>query len=145
MAKTATPIFTQSPKNAWSSVTGVDGSADGTDADVKVLFTAGATDGSYVSKLICTPISTSGSTTTSDASLRVYLNNGSTIGTAANNSIILDTALPATAVNVAGTAGAASVIVPLNIPIQAGYKLAVGVTAIAANTAWQVVAIYSDY
>lgn len=145
MAATTTPIFTNVPKLGFAKVTAADGTMDGTDADVKLVFTADATDGSFLRKLIAQPISTSGSTTTSAAELRIYLNNGSTVGTASNNQLIRAVLLPATTVNVTGTAGTPNVDIGLDIQIQAGYAVYVGVSSVAANTQWNVTSIHGDY
>lgn len=145
MAANTSPIFTLTPVNSWGKVTGVDGSADGTDADVVLVFTADATDGSFIQKLILQPISTSGSTTTSAATCRIYINNGSSVGTAGNNLLFLERTLPATAVNVSATAAAIGAEIPLNFQVQAGYRIYVGITAMAANTQWNVLAIAGDY
>jgi len=145
MAAGTSPIFTNVPRNGFAKVTGVDGSMDGIDADVKVVFTAHATNGSFLQRLIMQPISTSGSTTTSAASLRVYLNNGSTVGTAANNQLIKEWSLAAIAVNVAGTTMSTGYELPLNIQIAPGYAIYVGVTAMAANTQWNITSVHGDY
>ena len=145
MAANTSPIYTLVPKNSFAAVTGVDGSMDGTDADVKLVYTANATDGGYITKLIFQPISTSGSTTTSAAAGRIYMNNGSTVGTAANNSLFKEITLAAITVNVAGTTGVLGYEVPLNFQMQAGYRIYVGVTAMAASTQWNVMAVAGDY
>lgn len=144
MAANTSPIFVLTPKNTWGKITGVDGSMDGTDADVVLVYTAG-TDGGFIQRLIWQPISTSGSTTTSAASGRVYLNNGSTVGTGTNNILLKELTLAAIAVNVAGTAGVIGYELALNFQMQSGYKIYVGVTAMAANTQWNVTAIAGDY
>jgi hypothetical protein len=145
MAKTATPIFVQTPKNNWAKVTGVDSSTDGTDADVVLLYTSNATDGGFIQRIVTRPISTSGSTTTSAAALRVYLNNGSAVGTAGNNILIAEYSLPAIAVNTTATTAPAVAEIPVNIALEAGFRLYVGVTAMAANTQWNFVAVAADY
>ncbi len=145
MARNTSPTFTLVAKNSFAKVTGVDGSMDGTDADVQLLFTAHATDGSFINRLIAQPISTSGSTTASTAILRIYLNNGSTVGTASNNQLIQEFQLSNSNVNVTGTAASVSYQIPLNFQIEAGYKIYVGVTALAANTQYNITAIGGDY
>lgn len=138
------PIFVGTPKSGWGKVTGVDGSQDGTDADVKTILTAGSS-GSYLTKIIAQPISTSGSTTTSAAALRIYLNNGSTIGTASNNQLVKEYSLAAIAVNVSATTAANGYEFPFNLPIPASYVVAAGITAMAASTQWNITAVYGDY
>lgn len=144
MAANINPIYTLTPVNTWASITGVDGNQQGTDADVLLVFTAG-TNGAFIQRLIFQPISTSGSTTTSAAAGRIYLNNGSSAGTATNNTLIKEITLAATAVNVAATTAAFGYEVPLNFQIPAAYTIICGITAMAASTAWQVCAIGGNY
>ena len=144
MAANTSPIFSLTPKIGFAKVTGVDGSADGIDADVKLVHTAGSFGG-FVQKLYAQPISTSGSTTTSAAVLRIYVNNGSTVGTATNNQLIKEWSLSAIAVNVAATVGVLSYEIPLNFQLPASYTIYAGVTAMAANTQWNITAVAGDY
>ena len=144
MAANTNPIYTITPVISWASITAADGNQLGTDADVLLVFTAGST-GAFIQRLIFQPISTSGSTTTSAAAGRIYINNGSSAGTAANNTLIKEITLAATAVNVTATAAAFGYEVPLNFQMPATYTIIVGVTAFAANTAWQVCAIGGNY
>lgn len=145
MTANTSPIYTLKPVNTFAAVTGVDGSMDGTDADVKLVFTAEATDGGFLQKLVFQPISTSGSTTTSAAAARIYINNGSAVGTAANNCLFAELTLAATAVNVTGTSAVLGYEFPVNFQIAPGYRIYVGVTAMAANTQWNVLAVGGNY
>jgi hypothetical protein len=145
MAQNTAPIFAKTPIITWYKIAGVDGATDGTDADVGLAFTGNATNGSFLYKLVVTPRSTSGSTTTSAAAVRVYLNNGSTVGTGTNNVLYKELTIPATAVNVAGTTMVPSFEIPMNIQIPASYRVYVGATALAANTNLDVAAIGGDY
>lgn len=144
MAVTATPIFTQTPKSSFAFITGVDSTADGTDADVELLYTAGA-DGGFVTKIVAVPISTSGSTTTSACAFRIYINNGSTVGTASNNVLFREVSFGAIAVNTTATTAATDYHIPINMQLQSGYKIYVSVTALAANTQWNASVIAADY
>lgn len=145
MAKTATPIFTQTPKLGFVKLTGTDVTADGTGANVKLLFTAGATDGSYLTNLICMPISTSGSTSTSTTVIRIYLNNGSTPATSTNNQLIREVSIGYMTVSQTSTAGAKYVPIPISMQIPAGYAVYVSCTALAANTQWNITSVHGDY
>lgn len=145
MTANTSPKFTLNTKNGFAKVTGVDGSQDGTDADVKLLYTANATDGGMIKTIFCQPISTSGSVNTSQAALRIYLNNGSTVGTASNNSLFLEYLLPSITVNVAANSPAGGYRIPVFLQIQAGYSIYVGVSAMAANTQWNFTMDGGDY
>jgi len=82
---------------------------------VTPVFTAG-TNGSYLQRLIARPAGTNIATV-----LRVFLNNGSTNATAANNILITEATLPASTANAAGAL--VPVELPLNFAIPAGYVL----------------------
>lgn len=135
MAANTTPIFVLSPKTDWSTViTTANTAMDGT-GTVLTCFTAGA-DGGFVNRLAVRPMGTNVATV-----LRVFLNNGSTNATAANNALLVDISLPATTAS--NTTALNPVDVPLNIGVPAGYKLnctigttisaGINVTAIGGN------------
>jgi hypothetical protein len=145
MAGNSTPIFSRIGKITWAQVTGTDGSQDGTDADVQLVFTADATNGSFAHKICCQPRSASGSVSFPAGAVRVYLNNGSTNGTAANNSLMREISIPATTVNVAATTGTPAYEIPLNIQLPAGYRLYVGYSNSVANGVLQVTVYGGDY
>jgi hypothetical protein len=69
-----------------------------------------------VSQLIIRPVGTNVATV-----MRVFINNGSTNGTIANNSEFTEVTLPATAANAA--AALQGIAVPLNFGLPAGYKI----------------------
>jgi hypothetical protein len=140
MAGNTDPRFTAVDSVQWGKVTGVDGGTDGTDTDVKLVFTADATNGSLLERITIQPLSTSGSTTTSAAVARLYLNNGNDVTNAANNVLFKELQILATAVNV----GAATVAelgneFMINKSIPPGYKVYCGITAMAANTQQNVI------
>lgn len=145
MAANTSPIFTNVPQITWAKISAADALTDGTDADVQLVCTADATDGSFVQKLVLQPRSTSGSTTTSAAAARIYINNGSTVGTGTNNVLYKELSLAAIAVNVTATTASLGYELPLNLQLKAGYRIYVGITAMAANTNWDVTAVFGDY
>lgn len=145
MAQNTAPIFTLTPQISFASITTADTSTDGTGAHVTSICTANATNGSFIQKLVFQPKSTSGSTSTNAAAARIYINNGSTVGTAANNVLFKEVTLPSVAVNTAGTAAAFGLEVPLNIQLKAAYVIYVGITSMAANTDWDITAVLGDY
>ena len=144
MAANTSPIFSLTPQLSWVKISAADGSSDGTDADVGLACTAGA-NGSFVNRIIFQPRSTSGSTTTSAAAARIYINNGSTVATGTNNVLLREMTLPALAVDLTKTTEAAGFEVPVNIQLKAAYRIYIGITAIAANTNWDVTVIFGDY
>jgi len=110
---------------------------DGT-GTVSTIFTSDATNGGFVQKLIVRALGS----TTSATVLRVFVNNGSTNATVANNSLIAEITLPV----IVSTNAAAQpdFVVPLNIALPAGYKLncVVGTTVTGG---WQVTAVGGKY
>jgi len=145
MAQNTSPIFTLVPVVSWGQVTTADAVSDGTSANDVLVFTADATDGSFLQKLIFTPRSNSGAPTTAVAAARIYLNNGSTPGTATNNVLIRELGLPATVTGVTATAAVPSFEIPLNIALPPSYRIYVGITAFTANAYWMVTAVGGDY
>ena len=135
MPANTAPIFTLTPDIQWGSADGNGGTAgplktantamDGT-GTVLTVFTAGA-NGSYVSQLNIRPAGTNIVTV-----LRVFINNGSTNATVANNVLFAEVVIPAsTAVANSALQG---IIAPLNFALPAGYKINVTLgTTIAAG------------
>jgi hypothetical protein len=119
------PIFTLAPDIQWGSaddnssatagpILSANTALDGT-GYVTTVFTAGA-NGSYVNQLIVRPVGSNIATV-----LRVFINNGSTNATQANNCLFTEITLPiTTASTVSALVGAA---VPLNFALPAGYKI----------------------
>jgi hypothetical protein len=136
MPANTNPIYTLTPHIGWGSV---DDNAAATAGPIKTantnmdgtsyvtpVFTAGA-NGSYVQRLIARAAGTNIATV-----LRVFINNGSTNATAANNILIGEISLPAT------TATAAAALQPielqLNFPLPASYVINCTLgTAVAAG------------
>ena len=136
MSANTAPIFTLAPDIQWGAADGNGGSAgplltantarDGT-GTVLTVFTADATNGGYVQKLIARAVGTNTASV-----LRVFINNGSTNSTIANNILIAEITLAAT------TASAVAALqpyeVPLNFALPAGYKINVTLgTTVAAG------------
>ena len=116
MPANTAPIFSKTPVAQWAAgVTAANTAKDGT-GTVNTVFTADATNGSYLQKLIVRPLGTNVASV-----LRLFLNNGSTNATAANNALIAEQSLPATTnTEVAAIAGFE---IPMNIPVPPGYKI----------------------
>jgi len=137
MAGNNTPIFSKVARVEWANgITAANTAKDGT-GTVDTIFTADATNGSYLQKLVIRPRGTNVATV-----LRVFLNNGATNATAANNVLIGEVSMPATTNT--ETAAIIGSELPLNIPIPAGYKVNVTLgTAVAGGYA--VSAFGGDY
>lgn len=120
----------------WAVLTTANTAKDGT-GTTATLFTAD-TEGSVPFFVACKPLGTNVASV-----LRVFINNGSTSATAANNSLYKELDLPATTIT--ETAANADVILPLNITfLPSGYKINVCIaTTVAAG--WQVTCVGGDY
>ena len=127
MAQNTNPVFTLVPVVAWgtTALATANTAKDGT-GTVLTVFTANATNGSYVQKLRARPAGTNVATV-----LRVFINNGSTNATAGNNSLFDEMTLPITTLSEVGAL--AMYELPLNIALAAGYKinLTIGTTVAA--------------
>lgn len=108
------------------TLTTATGDYTGISANHKLVFTADGTNGSFVQKLKFKAI---GTNVVSVA--RIYINNGSTAGTATNNSFYGEVTLPATtASNVQGTIEIEYI---LNIALPPGFKIYVGIATTVAS------------
>ena len=129
MPGNTSPIFSTVARVEWAGgITAANTAKDGT-GTVDTVFTADATNGSYLQKLAVRP---KGSNVASV--LRVFLNNGASNTTAANNVLIAELSLPATTLSeVAALSGNE---LPLNIPVPPGSRVQVTLgTAVAGGYA----------
>jgi hypothetical protein len=127
MPANTNPIFTLTPDVSWgtTAITTQNTAKDGT-GTVLTVFTAGA-NGSYVQKLRVRPSGTSVQTV-----LRLFINNGSTNATPANNILFDEITIPA--ITLSETTAQNSYEIPLNFALQTGYKLNVTIgTTVAAG------------
>lgn len=139
MAANTSPIFLRQGKIGFtpSNTTGVTGT-DGTDANVKLLFTADATNGSKVEEVI---VRYTGAATATV--LRFWVNNGSAVGTATNNTLIKELTIP-TLASLSQVADNTGVTWAANLVLPAGYKLYCAAGTSVAN-ALHVNAVGGDY
>jgi hypothetical protein len=136
MANT-TPIYSKEGNISWATLDTANTAKDGT-GTVATVFTADATNGSMIEKVVAEALGTNASSTV----LRIFLNNGSTNTTAANNTLIKQISLPATTLS--ETSGQAPIIVYLKMAIPAGYKINVTIgTSVSAG--WAVAGIGGNY
>lgn len=104
-----------------------------------VLVATAGTNGSFLQKLI---FKATGSNTAITVA-RVFLNNGLTNATAANNTMIAEYMLPVTTASTSALTSPAQDLI-LNVPIQAGSRIYVGLTVAAAG-GWQCTPVYGEY
>lgn len=109
----------------------------GIDADVSLIFTADATNGSFIQRI---RFKAGGTNTASVA--RIYLNNGSTPGTASNNLFYGEVSLPAT--TAIATAATVEIDYQMGFAIDPGFRIYFGLgTAVAAG--WVATVIAGKY
>lgn len=141
MTANTIPIFTLTPKVSFANLLAANANTalDGT-GTTSVVYTAGS-NGSFVNNLI---VKSSTTTATSAAgTLRIWVNNGSTSGTATNNTLIREYVL--TAVTASSTVATLNFEFPLNLQLPASYTLIVTVATMAASTGWQFTCTGADY
>lgn len=129
MPANTAPIFSRTARINWANnMTAANTARDGT-GTVDTVFTADAVNGSFVNKLIIRPRGTNVATV-----MRIFVNNGLTNATAANNSLISEVGLVASTAS--ETAAQATVEMPLNLALPPGYRLTATLgTAVAAGFA----------
>ena len=147
MAQNTNPIFPLTPVNSWVSGVAANAATPGVTANTTKdltsgtiygpIFTGKAVDGSRLDFIKVRALGTNVATV-----IRIWLNNGSATGTAANNTLYLERTLSATTVS--ETAEQPDIILPLNISLAAGYRVyATFGTAVAAG--FHLTAIGGDY
>lgn len=139
MTANTSPIFSRLGDVQWSTTTLATGTNtyDGTNANTVLVFTADATNGGFIRSLRFKPIGTNVATVA-----RVFINNGSTNSTAANNVFYGEYSLQAT------TASSSAALLdgeyPMGIALPAGYRVYVLIaTTVAAG--WVVSAVAGKY
>ena len=138
MAQNITPIFPLTPRITWTAtpLTTANTAKDGT-GTVSNVFTAKVTDGSRVDYLKVRALGTNVATV-----MRVFINNGLTNATAANNVLFMERTIPATTLS--EVAELADNYIPLDASIDPGFKINVVIgTAVAAGLV--VTAVAGDY
>jgi hypothetical protein len=128
MALNTAPIYSAAPIVTWGTVATANTARDGT-GTVVTVFTADATNGGRVEKLKVRALGTNVAT-----ALRVFINNGSTNATAANNTLYFEATIAATTAS--EVAAVADNEISLQLALPAGYKLNITIgTTVAAGLA----------
>jgi len=150
MAANTTPIFTKQGKISWVDLTAAVNDVTGISANYGLAFTSDSTNGSFINKLILQGKGTSTTPATFPAGVvRVFVNNGSSAGTAANNMLIREILLPAITNGL--DADTTTLVVPgfeiaLNLVLPASYRIYVGYTgALSAAIILGVAGVGGDY
>lgn len=137
MPANTSPIFSVAPAVEWSGlVQSANTTTDLTSGTIYSIFTAGS-NGSYLQRIRFRHLGTNVATVA-----RVWINNGSTTGTAANNTLWDEITLAANTVS--QTAAAINYELPLGFAIPASYVIYVTLgTGVAAG--FKVTVIGGDY
>lgn len=115
MAANINPIFTRTADVQWSEVATANTAKDGT-GTVATVFTADATEGGYIKKLSVNAKGTNVATV-----LRIWLNNGATNATAANNTLLGSYTIAATTNSEVAALAITDITIEQAIP--PGYKI----------------------
>ncbi len=140
MPANTAPIYTLTPDTTTDNSTGMPqaktaAAADYTGAGANnfLMHTAGP-NGSFIRSIVAKAIGTNVASV-----LRVYVNNGSTNGTAANNGFVAEINLPATTAS--ATAATTELEFPMEFAIKGAHRLYGGLgTAVAAGWVFTVLA-----
>lgn len=129
MAANTTPIYSRVPDIQWgnSALTAANTAKDGT-GTVLTVFTSDATNGGKVDRIRFRAAGTNVATVA-----RLFINNGSTNATAANNVLWDEVTLPATTLSEVAALPNQEIVLPAGFALPAGYKLnvTVGTTVVA--------------
>jgi hypothetical protein len=135
------PIFTRLADVQWttSAMTVANTTTDLTAGTSYLAFTADATNGGYVQRIRFRTLGTNSNATAA----RIWVNNGATTATAANNALIDEITLPSTTVS--QVASQANYELPLNFALPAGYRIYVTLGTAPTSAGWNATVIGGKY
>lgn len=135
------PIFSKVGDVQWtvSAMTVANTTADLTSGTIYLAFTADATSGGYVQRIRFRTLGTNSNATVA----RLWLNNGSSTGTAANNTLFDEITLPTTTVS--QVAGQANYELPLNFALSPGYRIYITLGTAPTSAGWSATVIGGKY
>jgi hypothetical protein len=139
MAANTAPIFSGAGDIQWASTPLVNANTnfDGTGANSVLVATAGAS-GSFIQRI---RFRASGSATATVA--RIFLNNGQSTGSAANNILFDEITLAATTAT--NTAAQPVYEIPCNFALPAGYRIVATVGTAQSTGGWYVSSVGGSY
>jgi len=139
MPANTSPIFTLTPEIQWViSMTVANTTKDLSSGTIYPVFTGG-TNGSYVQRIRFRTLGTNLAATVA----RVWINNGSATGTAANNTLFDEISLPTT--NISETTAQANYELPLNFALPPSYRIYVTLGTAPNAAGWDATIIGGDY
>lgn len=150
MAANTSPIFSGAPAVGFGTLTGNIGltRSDGVGTigtDIFLMFTADATDGSYVSKVRISAAATTSTTMTASV-IRIYISSATSGATTAATAVLYQEVAVA-ALAAAHTTNATNCYeVAFNIMLPASYTILASIDDnLAANTRWQFLTFGGNY
>jgi hypothetical protein len=135
------PIFTRLADIQWtvSAMTVANTTTDLTAGTIYLAFSADSTNGGYVQRI---RFRTLGSNTNATVA-RIWVNNGLTTATAANNVLFDEITLPTTTVS--QVAAQANYELPLNFALPAGYGIYITLGQAPTSAGWEATVIGGKY
>lgn len=138
MSANTSPIFPLTIQTGFVQVVGTSANTamDGT-GTVSTIVTAGSS-GTFVQKIRVKALGSNASSSV----MRIFINNGSAQGTASNNVLFGELAIPITTAS--NSAPLPELDYVMNIPLKAGYNVNV-CFGTSGSAGWSVSAVYADY
>jgi hypothetical protein len=135
------PIFTRLADVQWtiSAMTVANTTTDLTSGTIYLAFSADSTNGGYAQRI---RFRTLGSNTNATVA-RVWVNNGLTTTTAANNALFDEITLPTTTVS--QVAAQSNYELPLNFALPAGYRIYITLGTAPTSAGWRATVIGGKY
>ena len=135
------PIFTRLADIQWtvSAMTVANTTTDLTAGTIYLAFSADSTNGGYVQRIRFRTLGSNSNATVA----RVWVNNGLTTATAANNALFDEITLPTTTVS--QVAAQANYELPLNFALPAGYGIYITLGQAPTSAGWEATVIGGKY
>lgn len=142
MAANTAPIYTLLGDCQWiTAITAANTTLDITTGTSYLVFTADATNGGFVREV---RVKASPANATAATNVRLWLNNGSTTGTASNSALFTEIGVPATTAS--NTNANPDFIIPVNFALPPGYKIYLTLgTAAGGSGQYTAIAIGGKY
>ena len=119
MVANISPIFSRTPDIQWvESITAANNTIDLTSGTSYLVFTADATEGGYLREV---RIKANPANNTAGTVVRLWVNNGSTLGTSSNSALISETGIPA--LTASATNPQPDFVIPMNLALPPGYRI----------------------
>lgn len=136
MAANTSPIFPLTPQIEWGTIATANTAMDGT-GTVVTVFTADATNGSHLDYIVARSLGTNIVTV-----LRIFINNGSTNATPANNVLFHEITLPVSTADADGETTEVKWLCDFSLPATYKVNITVGTTVSAG---WHVTGVGGKY